>query len=101
MCLADGVMFESEAMRRPENKAASKFRKAMRSLLVSVLAAATVVPAAAIACTRVVYFGYEGTVITARSMDWKLDVGTNLWVFPRGMKRSGVAGPNSITWTSK
>jgi len=34
-------------------------------------------------------------------MDWKVDVGTNLWVFPRGMKRSGEAGPNSVQWTSK
>ena len=34
-------------------------------------------------------------------MDWKVDVGTNLWLFPRGMKRSGEAGENSLTWTSK
>lgn len=53
------------------------------------------------ACTRFVYLGGDGQVITARSMDWKLDVGTNLWAFPRGMKRSGEAGPNSIRWTSK
>lgn len=53
------------------------------------------------ACTRLVYVGANGQVITARSMDWKLDVGTNLWVFPRGMARSGEAGPNSIRWTSK
>lgn len=43
------------------------------------------------ACTRFVYLGINDEVITARSMDWKLDVGTNLWVFPRGMKRSGEA----------
>ncbi|WP_218578951.1 linear amide C-N hydrolase [Vineibacter terrae] len=55
---------------------------------------------AAEACTRFVYLG-ANEVITARSMDWKSDVGTNLWVFPRGMKRSGEAGPNSIHWTSK
>lgn len=53
------------------------------------------------ACTRFVYMGGDGQTITARSMDWKTDVGTNLWVFPRGMKRSGEAGPNSIQWTSK
>lgn len=53
------------------------------------------------ACTRFVYHGAGDEVITARSMDWKTDVGTNLWVFPRGMKRSGEAGPNSIHWTSK
>ncbi len=53
------------------------------------------------ACTRFVYLGAADQVITARSMDWKLDVGTNLWVFPRGMKRSGEAGPNSVKWVSK
>jgi len=53
------------------------------------------------ACTRFVYFGGDNQIITARSMDWKTDVGTNLWVFPRGMKRTGEAGPNSVRWTSK
>ncbi|MGE3149485.1 MAG: linear amide C-N hydrolase [Pseudorhodoplanes sp.] len=53
------------------------------------------------ACTRFVYLGADNQVITGRSMDWKTDVGTNLWVFPRGMERSGEAGPNSIRWTSR
>lgn len=52
-------------------------------------------------CTRAVYLGPDGNVITGRSMDWKLDLATNLWAFPRGIKRDGVAGPNSIEWTSK
>ncbi len=52
-------------------------------------------------CTRVVYLGANNDVITARSMDWKSDVGTNLWIFPRGMSRSGEVGPNSIQWKSK
>jgi choloylglycine hydrolase len=56
---------------------------------------------AAVACTRAVYLGNNGDVITARSMDWKVDVLTNLWIFPRGMQRSGQAGPNSLRWTSK
>ena len=34
-------------------------------------------------------------------MDWKVDVGTHLWVFPRGVARTGEAGPNSIKWTSR
>ena len=53
------------------------------------------------ACTRVVYLGPSGDVITARSMDWKVDVGTNLWIFPQGMHRNGKAGPHSLEWTSK
>jgi choloylglycine hydrolase len=53
------------------------------------------------ACTRFVYHGAGDDVITARSMDWKNDIGTNLWIFPNGMQRSGEAGPNSIHWTSR
>ncbi len=53
------------------------------------------------ACTRLVYLGSNGNVITARSMDWKSDVATNLWILPRGISRSGEAGPNSIRWTAK
>jgi penicillin V acylase-like amidase (Ntn superfamily) len=53
------------------------------------------------ACTRVVYLGPDGKVITARSMDWKVDVGTNIWILPRGMARTGEAGPTSVHWTSK
>ncbi|MDP1881122.1 MAG: linear amide C-N hydrolase, partial [Parachlamydiaceae bacterium] len=34
-------------------------------------------------------------------MDWSEDMHSDLWVFPRGIKRDGAAGSNSITWTSK
>lgn len=53
------------------------------------------------ACTRAVYLGDNQQVITARSMDWKQDVGTNLWIFPRGMQRDGATGENTVKWTSK
>ena len=53
------------------------------------------------ACTRGVYNGLDGSVMTARSMDWKEDPYTNLWIFPRGMSRSGETGNNSVHWTSK
>jgi penicillin V acylase-like amidase (Ntn superfamily) len=56
---------------------------------------------AADACTRFVYLGPNGRVLTGRSMDWKSDIFTNLWVFPRGMERDGAAGPTSLRWTSK
>jgi penicillin V acylase-like amidase (Ntn superfamily) len=55
----------------------------------------------AVPCTRVVYLGPDNNVITARSMDWKVDVGTNLWIFPRGAHRIGAAGPHSLEWTSR
>lgn len=72
-----------------------------RTLVAPVIAATIGFTSIADACTRLVYLGQGDDVITARSMDWKVDVQTNLWIFPRGMKRSGEAGPNSITWTSK
>ncbi|WP_165041774.1 linear amide C-N hydrolase [Dysgonomonas sp. ZJ709] len=53
------------------------------------------------ACTRVVYQGPNNTILTARSMDWKEDIMSNLWVFPRGMERNGEVGLNSLKWTSK
>lgn len=53
------------------------------------------------ACTRVVYKGPNNTVITARSMDFTLDIPANLWLFPRGMERDGSTGNNTIKWTSK
>jgi len=53
------------------------------------------------ACSRVVYLGPDDTVITARTMDWKEDIRSNVWVFPRGMKRTSDSGPNSMSWTSK
>jgi choloylglycine hydrolase len=52
-------------------------------------------------CTRVVYQGPNGTILTARSMDWKEDMMTNLWIFPRGLDRNGEVGPNSLKWKSK
>ena len=50
-------------------------------------------------CTRVVYSGSNGMVATGRSMDWKTEMHSNLWVFPRGMKRNGETGENSLEWT--
>ena len=67
------------------------------------LAAAALVcaPKAIEACTRCVYLGPKDTVVVARSMDWAEDPGTNLYAFPKGMKRNGASGPGSLEWTSK
>lgn len=53
------------------------------------------------ACTRIVYQGPNNTILTARSMDWKEDSQSNLWIFPRGMQRNGEIKKNPVTWTSK
>lgn len=49
-------------------------------------------------CTRILYQGQNEHVLTARSMDWKTDLPTNLWLLPRGGERHGNCGPHSITW---
>ena len=53
------------------------------------------------ACTRVVYDGPDGMVITGRTMDWKEDLHTNLYIFPRGLERKGAESAETIEWTSK
>ncbi|MFA5491085.1 MAG: linear amide C-N hydrolase [Candidimonas sp.] len=63
-------------------------------------AAATFMAVETQACTRVVYHGPNDTYLTGRSMDFKDPIVSNLWVFPRGMKRHGAAGPRSVEWTS-
>jgi penicillin V acylase-like amidase (Ntn superfamily) len=76
--------------------------RSLANILTAVVVASSLLMSSLVeACTRAVFLGADGQVITARSMDWKSDVGTNLWLFPRGMKRSGEAGPNSLQWTSK
>jgi penicillin V acylase-like amidase (Ntn superfamily) len=68
--------------------------------LVSTIAIlATQIPVAA--CSRVVFVGKDGTVITGRSMDWGEDMSSNMWILPRGMKRDGMGGTNTIHWESK
>ncbi|MEJ5329319.1 MAG: linear amide C-N hydrolase [Desulfobaccales bacterium] len=77
-----------------------RFHQTLGSLLVTlILCLATLQPA--YACTRAVFKGHDGTVFTGRTMDWKEDIQSNLWVFPRGMQRDGAAGPKSPKWVSK
>lgn len=70
-----------------------------RTLLCSALSLGLVTVADA--CTRAVYLGAEQQIITARSMDWKDDIETNLWILPKGAQRTGVTGENSLAWTAK
>jgi choloylglycine hydrolase len=74
----------------------------MRSITTIAVALAAITGGAqdSSACTRAVYFGKENQTVTGRSMDWVEDMHTNLWVFPRGMKRDGGLGEGSLEWTS-
>lgn len=78
----------------------NQIRASLPAILpIVVLLATSLSPASA--CTRGVYLGTQDTVITGRSMDWAEDMHTNLWTFPRGIKRDGAAGSNTPKWTSK
>jgi choloylglycine hydrolase len=76
----------------------------LRSIRISVALAIPLVllgAARASACTRCLRVFADGAVIVGRSMDWVEDPGSEIWVFPRGMRRQGNAGPTSFTWTSR
>lgn len=72
-----------------------------RILLILGCAISVVAADVAQACTRAVYLGPNGRVVTGRSFDWKLPITSNLWVLPRGAARDGAAGPRSVRWTSR
>ncbi|WP_417768291.1 linear amide C-N hydrolase [Stappia sp.] len=75
--------------------------KVLSALTAAFMFGASVLPHTALACTRTVFVGDNNTVITGRNMDWMEDMQTDLWVFPRGMKRSGNAGAGSPEWTAQ
>ena len=77
----------------------------MDKRIIAVAAATTLalcsLSAAALACTRFIYKTGTDSYIVGRSMDWAEDPATDLWSFPKGLKRDGAAGPGSVEWTSK
>ena len=56
----------------------SLFSNALRKTATTALVATMLVGTTALACTRLVYHGVDNQVLTARSMDWSVDVETNL-----------------------
>lgn len=65
------------------------------------LALACSVGGVAEACTRALYQGDDGLVVTGRTMDWRTAMPTNLWALPRGISRDGAAGPKSLQWQAR
>lgn len=51
-------------------------------------------------CTIVRWSDNGLAQVAARNMDWVEDMKGNLWLFPRGISRDGLAEQNSLTWTS-
>jgi choloylglycine hydrolase len=73
-----------------------------RWLLGSALAAVAAAAAApALACTRAMYVGPNGMIITTRSNDWLGSQDSHLWMYPRGLSRNGGGAPGAITWVSR
>lgn len=72
-----------------------------RSLVVAVLAIAALGGRESSACTRCLHRFGDGRVVVGRSMDWMEDPASEVWCFPRGMKRHGNAGTASFEWTSR
>lgn len=86
--------------RLPKPRVTGVARRAM-ALAATALYLAGVGAPLAQACTRAVYLGSAGVVVTGRSMDWSEDMRTNLWVFPAGIARTGAAGANTPKWVSR
>lgn len=74
----------------------------MKTLLLSALCVGAFAADRSVeACTRAVYTGPEGMTATGRTMDWREDPLTNIYLFPRGMERRGAKTDDTIFWTSK
>lgn len=58
-------------------------------------------PQKAEACSRVLYRGQDSLFVVGRSLDWKTPIPTNLYVYPRGMKKVSSNLKNHISWTSR
>jgi penicillin V acylase-like amidase (Ntn superfamily) len=75
-------------------------KKTLGKVSLSIIVMASALAVNAQACTRVMC--KEGDrVITSRSMDWKKNIPTALWIFPKGMNKYGGIDKSSLTWTSK
>jgi choloylglycine hydrolase len=77
----------------------SFYRKPLAALVAAAFVFTSLTPANA--CTRALYVAKDGTVIVGRSMDWGEDMASNMWILPRGMKRDGRGGENTVSWVSK
>lgn len=52
-------------------------------------------------CTRAVYLGPNNMTVTGRTMDWREQMPTNLWLLPRGIPRVSCDKGQHLNWTSK
>ena len=67
----------------------------------AVMASAALVPQTSDACSRILYKGSDSLFVVGRSLDWKTPIPTNLYVYPRGVKKVSSNLDNPIKWTSR
>ena len=73
-----------------------KSRQLPRAVALAMSVVLSLTPVTAEACSRAVYLGPDGQIVTGRTMDWLEGMHTNLWVFPpwdvaeRGPRREGL-----------
>ena len=73
-----------------------KIRVFLFAVLMALLGSADVRP-----CSRVVFQGRDSLTVVGRTLDWRTPIPTNLYVYPRGMRKSGMPSGNTLHWTSK
>ena len=71
----------------------------IRSLLL--LALALLTGQSARPCSRVVLQGKDSLVVVGRTLDWRTPIPTNLYIYPRGMKKQAMPDGNTYRWVSK
>ena len=52
-------------------------------------------------CSRVLWSDNGKAVVVGRNMDWVTPMPVNLYALPRGIKRDGMTGKNTLKWTAK
>ena len=77
----------------------NRFR--LRFAAVLGLIGVTLFPTPAEPCARVLWAPNGRAVVVGRSMNWPDDPQVELWAFPRGIDRVGLAGKNPLKWTTK
>jgi len=53
------------------------------------------------ACSRVLWNDNGKAVVVGRTLDWFVPNPADLYALPRGIKRDGMTGENTLTWTAK
>lgn len=81
------------------------FKKLVKIVLLTCVSAGplAIVSSSADACTRILWADSKSQcLLVGRTLDWQVDIQSNLWMFPRGMVRESlIHHDNPLVWTSK